>query len=123
MYAILNCNSIYGIFGDLVAKLGTPFMDKRERYTWSNSLKNLTVSTNVRDVLDYLFTYREEIQNKRILRIDCYTIMEYSLVGNSISLYNGVSLVVELRRRVLEAVAHSSIPSAGMKLSLITSIL
>jgi hypothetical protein len=76
-YAILNCNSLYGIFGDLVAKLGTPFMDKRERYTWSNSLKNLTVSTNARDVLEYLFTYREEIQHKRILRIDCYTIMEY----------------------------------------------
>ena len=27
--------------------------------------------------MEYLFTYREEIQHKRILRKDCYTIMEY----------------------------------------------
>ena len=76
--AILNSKYLRGHFGESVAKLATPFMDICTRYTWSNCLNYLSVSpNNTCDFLEYLFTYREEIQHKRILRKDCYTIMEY----------------------------------------------
>jgi hypothetical protein len=76
--AILNSKYLRGEFGESVAELVTPFLDKYTRYTWSNCLNYLPVSpNNTCDFLGYLFTYREEIQHKRILRKDCYTIMEY----------------------------------------------